>query len=1236
MYTQCTAGRFRAGPAMLRAPTQPRRKPVRTRQNVRNACFARIRRHGTAVPSWIAACLARARLAVALAATSACMFVAPPADAATIFVPTDQPTIQAGVTAALPGDMVVIQPGLYTGPGNYDVDFLGKAITVTSQAGAALTVINCLNLGRAFIFQTGEGPNSVLSDVTIVNGFAQFNGGGAIFCDGSSPTIAGNTIQLCDANPGGGAIRLLDNADATITDNTIYHNNSYSDGGAISITNSDPLIEGNIIQNNSVTSPGLSGGGIAVLSGTSTPTIRNNQIIGNTSPQGGGGLYFTGGGTVEYNIICGNSATMSGGGVSCNNTSNPAISHNTIIHNSSPTGAGIRFNQSNSMVEYNIIAFNINSSGVSCNAVPEPTLKCNDLYGNDGGDAICGIDGGGNFMLDPLFDPAAGICGGELLWGSPCLKDNTACNRYIGADSVFTPVPPEKPDIMTVYYPSVNEVTCTTTSTDTFRLAWFNFDSGTMGWITKDLTSRGDFADLYPGLSVVQEDVCTVNTTNLWGFFDDPNVTNYDCHIPPFPGQGAVPFLNADYTYASNEIWSPPINIAVGAGNEYRLLFDVYRDLPFDNLIFYHWRLRDRSGGGPWSDWKSNGTGYYGCGPEIRDWVRQNEEIGHLIDPNADEIQIALGVSDLCYYFCGVLGTGACHSHAPLFDNVHVLRIDVAGPRWIVRPIDLFQDNFAQDGTLVGGVRADAAIDIRPPGDLTIDPGDSVVAGIVDPIGLAVDANTGVGPAVYCYVSVWPAGQVGKTGPDLEAPETRGAVGTRYPYISTFTSAGGDDWFCYRMDNVVDGGGSIVPDRYCFDLADNVLTPGDTVCYFFCAENTAGLRTYFHNCRVTDDIEEAAVNPIEFTCLPAGGWARGGDILYIDDYDGHGAQPIFDQAFISMGLDEYVDRYDVLGPEYRAGNGLGSRVKSIQQLTDCYRKIIWSSGDLGKGLVGNATIGVEKSDDFGVLYDFLDKSPNMPGVYFTGDNVAEEWNKFTGGDAVTLRATYINFDLVTGDHILVNEPVSPCVSGVIGGCFSTLGVPEQLIASAACNKRSRFDVFSATATDPEMENAATGRYYVVSQTTPNGAASVARVMLTGFSFHRIASKPLAPPPVAYKTHLHSVLTWLANVVSDPVGIPAPELPSVDYLASAYPNPFNPTTTIRYGLREPTDVTIQVFNTAGQLVRTLVDEFQTPGEDGFAVQWDGHNDRGDEVASGVYFYRMNAGRFVESRKVVLLK
>jgi Leucine-rich repeat (LRR) protein len=95
-----------------------------------------------------------------------------------------------------------------------------------------------------------------------------------------------------------------------------------------------------------------------------------------------------------------------------------------------------------------------------------------------------------------------------------------------------------------------------------------------------------------------------------------------------------------------------------------------------------------------------------------------------------------------------------------------------------------------------------------------------------------------------------------------------------------------------------------------------------------------------------------------------------------------------------------------------------------------------------------------------------------------------------------------------------------------------------------------------------------------------------------------------------------------------------QLPGQFKLQQNYPNPFNPSTTIRYDLPSDSNVKLQIFNSAGQLVTTLVNGYEAAGYR--SAQWNGRNRYGNAVASGVYFYRIEAGSFVKSRKMLLLK
>lgn len=94
------------------------------------------------------------------------------------------------------------------------------------------------------------------------------------------------------------------------------------------------------------------------------------------------------------------------------------------------------------------------------------------------------------------------------------------------------------------------------------------------------------------------------------------------------------------------------------------------------------------------------------------------------------------------------------------------------------------------------------------------------------------------------------------------------------------------------------------------------------------------------------------------------------------------------------------------------------------------------------------------------------------------------------------------------------------------------------------------------------------------------------------------------------------------------------LPATFGLAQNYPNPFNPTTEISFSLPANQYVELDIFNVLGQKVRSLVNQDMTAGE--HTVMWDGRNTGGATVSSGVYFYRIAAGDFTDTKKMMMLK
>ena len=103
---------------------------------------------------------------------------------------------------------------------------------------------------------------------------------------------------------------------------------------------------------------------------------------------------------------------------------------------------------------------------------------------------------------------------------------------------------------------------------------------------------------------------------------------------------------------------------------------------------------------------------------------------------------------------------------------------------------------------------------------------------------------------------------------------------------------------------------------------------------------------------------------------------------------------------------------------------------------------------------------------------------------------------------------------------------------------------------------------------------------------------------------------------------------------DVTGVETPKTPAVTFLWQNAPNPFNPTTRIEFGLKDATRVSLRIYDASGRLVRLLVEGNRPAGR--HAEMWDGRDADGLRVASGIYFYRLTAGRFDQTNKMVLVR
>lgn len=330
------------------------------------------------------------------------LFIPAPANPTTIYVPDDYPTIQEAIDAAVNGDAVMVRPGTYV----ENIDFLGKAITVTSEQGPDLTIIDGNEIDSVVTFNSGEWLSSIIDGFTIQNGNAVEGGG--IYCSTSSPTITNNRILDNYARDGGGII-CIEYSNSIIVGNAIHSNIATEHGGGIWVhKNSCPIIEKNLIMENTAALIGEHGGqGGGIGCHLSRPIISNNRIIHNAAVVTKPGLPDVGGGGIALdglshafiinNTIDGNYTVYGyGGGIFVDWDSSPIIKNNIITN--SPDGEGIWVHGHHAF----------------------PTVDYNDFWNNSDGDY-------GGAVTPGLHDISENPCfvgpldnDFHLAWTSPC------------------------------------------------------------------------------------------------------------------------------------------------------------------------------------------------------------------------------------------------------------------------------------------------------------------------------------------------------------------------------------------------------------------------------------------------------------------------------------------------------------------------------------------------------------------------------------------------------------------------------------------------------------------------------------------------------------------------------------------------------------------------------------------------------------------------------------------------
>ena len=334
------------------------------------------------------------------AVTLALLLCSGPALASIIHVPGDQPSIQAGLAAAAPGDSVLVAAGTY-----FERLYMPSLVTLCSEAGAAATIIDGQSVGA----------------VVRCHGAAQF-------------VIDGFTLRNGDHEGGGGVD--VRNGNGTIRNCMITANVSSLDGGGISIAASSLEIDDcTITANQSNVAANLDGGGVYCWQST---MILQGSLIADNVAQEGGGVAVVGNSlaTIRWCTFAHNTTTSPGhsGGAMSVDTSFATVEDNTFVATVTPsTGATMIFDTIDSTFMWNIVA---HSSGVGLWCTSSIPTGCNDVWASQNVDYQGCSPAPTDFSADPEFCDLAQL-DLTLHQASPCAPGHSPAGcGLIGAFNV--------------------------------------------------------------------------------------------------------------------------------------------------------------------------------------------------------------------------------------------------------------------------------------------------------------------------------------------------------------------------------------------------------------------------------------------------------------------------------------------------------------------------------------------------------------------------------------------------------------------------------------------------------------------------------------------------------------------------------------------------------------------------------------------------------------------------------
>ncbi|MBU8870207.1 MAG: hypothetical protein KOO60_04940 [Gemmatimonadales bacterium] len=818
----------------------------------------------------------------------------------------------------------------------------------------------------------------------------------------------------------------------------------------------------------------------------------------------------------------------------------------------------------------------------------------------------------------------------------------------------------------------LDDVTVTMTNALQITSTFDGFEDGTLGenWTVEFGVGVGDYAHLYAPLNDI--DPCSVNRTPQACFVADQRMFDERglpvCEGPLFYGhENRVVHHSGGQTgppnHIHNAIESPVIQWPTGDYVGVHYLFDVYMHEELSEVspgIFYTWGIRSTDDPDPndilTKKFRDRSMVYYG-GPEY--FRTGGGDVTDLVDPNRTYVQIQLTVYQLGYIwgYDGKVGTPA-----PYFDNVALKVFSCYGPTMTAREQDLAQDSFPDDGTIHTGeemhlndVRFDMANNISPSQDQRNDPGDSVVIKIVAVrTGAAIvthDISAEVtAPRLYFTIKLNPAFNAGmRIGKALFTVNAGGDGELQGEVTDDGTGDG-------TMNGYVTGAPAMawgIPssDHWMFDLPEeDFLYPGDVLHYYI--ESWDEVSGDFLNATMPADrtgygdfsdtqvynasfVMHALPTMFSSDVQPVTGYPDHAKILFWNDNGDREGRDEWHGAFRNLGLfpGEDYDIYYTNDPRLGVGNGLGGRAKPVQ--LDGYNILIYTCGDLSSNTITNQDYSCDAGDDIGVLNDWLDEGHKM--MFATGDDLVTDLNnsgsitkEFISG---RMGLTYISRDV----SIFLGGDKAPLVNTVPS---NSVLITETWLAYGSCPKINKFDAVSA----PDSTRLATfenGIIYSAATMCEGGDESVVISMPYDFMYiwdsqlDETGGKNDSAPLAVRAMVLGEILMYFGTYPSYPFATGVGNIPGkLSFDATAFPNPFNPVTKIEFTMPRKGHLSLKIFNVRGELVCTLINGVWEAGTD--HVLWEGTDNQGRQVSSGVYFYEARTVDDVRINKIALVK